>query len=384
MKNEIDNLFNDKNILFSEDDIQLSIASLQIALKAYFSTYHCLKGDFYNVCYYNDNLQNDIFKDIPKEDFLVEINNREYSEQYIKCILHFQHFAELVCKGFLYDESKYLIYPCKKEDHLLEKYINGNEDDIKNYVKYDQKKVNRTVSFELAIKRLVKLIDENKLKNHEQVKFIKDYESLLEKLVALRNSVWHRGLEIYNYDTLDTFVGKYILPFVDNVLKHPKYKTSLHLWKYKDTPYDKDPLILIIKHFKDEDYDRKKVALLKELCRATYNIPYWNDKMFWEINYAQSYAKLVEEKASIAAKGNYFSNSNGELKVLNCPVCNIKSLIIYEYVEPKYEYDENGMYPVDIEYSYPVEVKCECCSFGLYLNDIEDVSKYEIEGINYW
>ncbi|MDD1415214.1 hypothetical protein MEN41_11400 [Dolichospermum sp. ST_con] len=51
-------------------------------------------------------------------------------------------------------------------------------------------------------------------------------------------------------------------------------------------------------------------------------------------------------------------------------------MIIYEYVEPKYEYDENGM--------YPVEVKCECCSFGLYLNDIEDVSKYEIEGINYW
>ncbi|MDD1415213.1 hypothetical protein MEN41_11395 [Dolichospermum sp. ST_con] len=82
MKNEIDNLFNDKNILFSEDDIQLSIASLQIALKAYFSTYHCLKGDFYNVCYYNDNLQNDIFKDIPKEDFLVEIKNREYSVQY--------------------------------------------------------------------------------------------------------------------------------------------------------------------------------------------------------------------------------------------------------------------------------------------------------------
>ncbi|WP_168539191.1 hypothetical protein [Anabaena sp. UHCC 0253] len=228
------------------------------------------------------------------------------------------------------------------------------------------------------------MINKNKLKNHDQVKFIKNYESLLKKLVYLRNSVWHRGLEIYNYDTLDIFVGKYILPFVNNVLKHPKYKTSLHLWKYKDTPYDKDPLILILKHFKDEDYDRKKVALLKELCRATYNIPYWNNKMFWEINYAQNYAKLVEEQASIAAKGNYFPNSNGELKVLNCPVCNIKSLIIYEEVEFKYEYDENGMYPVDIEYSYPVEVKCECCSFELYRNDIEDVSKYEIEGINYW
>ena len=119
------------------------------------------------------------------------------------------------------------------------------------------------------------------------------------------------------------------------------------------------------------------------MCRATYNIPYWNKKLLWEFNYAQSHAKLVEEKASIAATGNYFSNSNGELKVVNCPVCNIKSLIIYECVEPEYEY--GGMYPVVVSIeSYPNQVKCECCSFELYFDDIEDVSKYGIEGINYW
>ncbi|TVP60197.1 MAG: hypothetical protein EA343_18150 [Nodularia sp. (in: Bacteria)] len=63
MKNEIDNLFKDKHIVFNEDDVKLSTTSLNIALKAYFDTYHCVKQNFHDICSYNDNPQHDDYEE---------------------------------------------------------------------------------------------------------------------------------------------------------------------------------------------------------------------------------------------------------------------------------------------------------------------------------
>ncbi|MEH2370085.1 hypothetical protein [Nostoc sp.] len=156
-------------------DIDLSLVSLRIALKAYFSTYKCFKGRLYNV------------KTFEKE-------TTSYHKEYVQCIFHFHHFAELVLISFL--------------------RIN-KEEIFKNNNKTDEK---HTIEFSLALKNLIKFI-KNKAEpvNYQQLKFVLDNEEMLRRLNYLRNEVYHQGLHILYYEKLDEFIGKDVLPFIVSV-----------------------------------------------------------------------------------------------------------------------------------------------------------------------
>ncbi|MEI6443334.1 MAG: hypothetical protein WCO29_09465 [Nostocales cyanobacterium ELA583] len=347
-------------------DIDLAVLSLRIALKAYFSTYQCFNGLLYQIIDEDD-------KDWPDElRYYNQKENLKYREAYAECIVHFHHFAELVCKNFLHNENPLLIRKFKNdkskninEKYTREKYI--NREDISEYIIHNKE----TVNFSEAVDRLVEFINAKSLKDYQQLLFLVDNQYMLKKLAVLRNQVWHRGLYILPYKDLDKFIGKYVLQFVVSVTQ---YLDNLHnLYMIHNTlNCGIDPITEIINHFTKDSYKIEKIAFLKELGRAAYNVPlywYWQDKN-----------KNAKEKETIEKTAIVISEDNDDSEICKCPVCGFNSLIIHKYVE--YELDEYGEY--ESESSYPIRVKCECCSFELH-NDISNASEYGIEGIrDYW
>jgi hypothetical protein len=344
----------------SERDIDLASISLKIALKAYFSTYHCYKGEM-------NRINSDFYKDLPDNlkycDVLGKLILVTYCEAYTECIIHFHHFAELVCKNFLRHDNPLLVdFPSNNQNTVLKYKIIKNELSLK-----DENNI-KTIGFLETLNALLQLIQAKDLKNDyykEQLSFMPDHKEMLEKLNALRNKVWHRGLYILNYEALDELVGMYILPFVDEVTKHENYRGYQDLWHHKKLDCGIDPITEIINHFekvkKGECFNIEKVAFLKELGRAAYN------------NYGK-HIEAIEKKALVISRNNYDS------AICKCPVCGVNSLIIYKYVD--YELDKDGEY--ESLSSWPTHVKCECCSFELH-DDIKNASEYGLEGIReYW
>ncbi|MBD2691204.1 hypothetical protein [Anabaena catenula] len=335
-------------------DIDLAFLSLRIALKAYFSTYQCFNGLLYQIIDEDD-------KDWPDElRYYNQKENLKYREAYAECIVHFHHFAELVCKNFLHNENPLLIRKFKNEKFTQEKYI--DREDISEYIIHNK----QTVNFSDAIDRLVKFINAKRLKNYQQLLFLVDNQYILKKLGDFRNQVWHRGLYILPYKDLDKFIGKYVLQFVVSVTQYLHNLHNLHTINTLNCGID--PITEIINHFRKDSYNIEKIAFLKELGRAAYNAP-----LYWYGQYKD--AKETMEKTAIV-----ISKENDDSEICKCPVCGFNSLIIHKCVE--YELDEYGEY--ESESSYPIRVKCECCSFELH-NDISNASEYGIEGIrDYW
>ncbi|HLP91283.1 MAG TPA: hypothetical protein VK184_22215 [Nostocaceae cyanobacterium] len=353
----------------SDKDIDLAFLSLKIALKAYFSTYHCHNG---LLNYYIDNKEYFKDDDLMYCDLLGKSILAKYCEAYTECIIHFHHFAELVCKNFLrHDNPLFVISPSDEKN--IEKNILLKYKIVKNQLSLKDENDMKTITFLDSLKALLSLIKAEEIKNdyYQKLSFIEKHEEMLKKLNTLRNIVWHRGLYILYYEALDKLVGKYILPFVDEVTKHEKYSVYENLWNHTKIDCGINPIKEIINHFKEGYHNMEKIALVKELGRAAYNIPscwYSQDKKEKE---------AIENKALAISKNSYDSEI---AEIDRCPVCGFNSLIIYKYVE--YEVDQNDV--VYSETPYCSRVKCECCSFELH-NDIRNASEYGIEGIrDYW
>ncbi|MEI6443799.1 MAG: hypothetical protein WCO29_11910 [Nostocales cyanobacterium ELA583] len=182
-----------------------------------------------------NRINSDYYKDLPdnlrySDDYGKSILVK-YSEAYTECIIHFHHFAELVCKNFLrHDNPLFVDYPSNDKNIVLKYKI------IKNELSLEDENNVKTTGFLETLKALLELIHEKSLKNNyynEQLFFLTDCKEMLETLNALRNKVWHRGLYILNYEALDELIGKYILPFVDKVTKHKTYSLCENLWKHE-------------------------------------------------------------------------------------------------------------------------------------------------------
>lgn len=346
--------------------IDLALISLKIALKAFFSTYQLLS---YNL--------NTIVNPPPEfnQESLDANHNDSYCEACTEVIVHFQHFAELVCKQLLRDIHPLLSDEPQKDKHvILYKLLHGIS------LNPDEGLTLRSIEFSEALERLHSLGKKNLIKNANANQFIINHFKTLAELNTLRNRVLHRGIFILRYPALDSFVGKYILPFVMDFMKLDDFSIYENLWKYKSLKCGIDPIVEIIKETAISNFNIKKIALLKELARAAYVNPLTDNK-------SEDILKkiLIHKNNKLKNRAERIARIEAEKKyseVGNCPVCGVDSLIIYN--DNDYEYDDYFQEEIKFAYNYTYEVVCECCTFNIN-GDLKNASDYGIKNIeDYW
>jgi hypothetical protein len=336
----------------------LAMVSLKIALKAYFTTYKSMQHSLH------------LFDESQKvhDQKTVDFNhNSEYWENCAEAVVHFQHFAELVCKDFLRSEHALLAIDASKKPIILHKLLK------KETVSEQELEGINTLEFGEALSRLCALIKEKRV-GVGQLDFILSGQTFLDKLNWLRNREWHRGAYILRYPALDRLVGEYVLPFVAEVTGLPEYANLSHFWKYKDLTCAIDPIDVIIESCKNAKLDLEKIALLKELGRAAYANPlYNNDPIGKFLNEAN------QHRAQHLAEGELNTGGGADLK--NCPVCGLKSLVVYD--DTVYEDDDPEVGMPNRGWRYTYKVECMCCSFEI--NDhLKNPSHYGLAVQDFW
>ncbi|MEC0301242.1 hypothetical protein [Peribacillus frigoritolerans] len=326
-----------------ENATNAAFASLRIALKNFFSTYHVSER-------YISIERNKI----QREDEERLAGYLSYQEKYLQTIFHFHHFMELLIK----DELR-LINPI-----LAVKLETNNGRFIMDLINkgIDSGKItNQTVEFMVAVKRLKSLANsENKLAD-----IVKKYDKILSDLNILRNRAWHRGTYVLLYSELDRFIGSNVLPCILDCIESSVYQGSEKYWKYKSPKINLDPITKIIQATSKESINYSEVAFYKAVGLAAYNIP-------WEFRTLGKYKRAAERKAeAILGSDGY--------EVLECFVCGEKSLVTYR--EDDWEYDDqyqpiNGWWRI-------YEVECEEC--GLKMDrSLGNPKEYGIEIPDLW
>ena len=238
----------------------------------------------------------------------------------------------------------------------------------------------RSIEFSVTIKRLDTLIKKKLLKNYSDLAFISEHKDTLTKLNNIRNRIWHRGVYVLRYSALDKFISGYVLPFVIEAIKHPSLASQQDAWRFKNLHADIDPISELVKEIKSTKPDIGKLALLKELGRSGYENPLKKSAhvsgslnsilMFFD----KKHIERAERIAKVEASQEHSS-------ITKCPVCGVKSLIIYkeiehDFVEGSSDFAESWM--------YTTMVKCECCSFNLE-GGIKNASEYGLTELeDYW
>ncbi|WP_225776352.1 hypothetical protein [Pseudomonas sp. Marseille-Q5115] len=230
----------------SEND--LALVSLRVALKSFFMTYAKFRGRIRSI---TDSTSD-------KQD-IVDAHSLSYAEAYAECIVHFQHFAELACKSFLRADHPLLSDVASAKVGVLHSLLH------KKKLTADEEIQVKSIEFSEAMSRLKLLVETGKLKGYKELEFISDHYNTLVELNNLRNRIWHRGIFILEYKALDIFIGRFVLPFVRDVINHPLYSGREIIWKYSNLSCGLDPLEEIIRHFSSEKYKLEKVAYLKRL-----------------------------------------------------------------------------------------------------------------------
>lgn len=364
MIRNLDALFNDGFNFDPKGDksIDLALISLRAGIKSYFSTYR--------------NFQQDLrrYANAKTVEAADDEHDNDYAELCTSCVVNFHHFAELVCKALLRNDHPLLSDIASGSPEIVHKLLHGDK------LTTDEETGVRSIEFSEALKRVTKLIETQKLKDYSSAQFIAKHSKFLTKLGNLRNRVLHRGLFIIRYSALDKIIGGHALLFAKEALEHPIYRDSRHLALNSRLTCGVDPLGSIVDHFTKEKYNIEKVAFLKELGRAAYENPLGyrgkpNEKIEKFIPRIHKPEQRRAEKMA-AALAQY-----GE-KVERCPVCGVKSLIVFEDME-SYPSEKDEEFEETIRFSTSVE--CMNCSFELYAPDVGNASDYGISGIpDFW
>lgn len=339
--------------------LDLALVSLQVALKAYFSTYQTFKGRMF---VFEKEDDSNVLKDVPSNYLL------EYCEAYAECIVHFQHFSELVIKNFLRQDHSLLADLSDNKVEVFHKLLHGNPLNDEDSLSL------KSVEFSEALSRILRLVKSTQIKNYEELKFILNHKSTLEELNKLRNRIWHRGLHILKYNALDSFVGGYILPFVKDVLEHPLYKGNAYFYIYKSLFCEVDPISEVIQESKKEYPNIKKLAFLKELGRASFINP------LTPVRKTSGVFKSIEEILNNDHKARAARIAKIEQKykiseIDTCPVCGVDSLNLYQDTDTIYDVDDNVQH-----YLYPMYVKCQNCTFNVE-PELSNASIYDLKSI---
>jgi len=331
-----------------------ALLSLRIALQAYFSTYksmwYCLHGVI-------DPMARTTKQDT---DYL---HSAEYCSLYGQAIVHFQHFAELVCKDFLRELNQLLPIVIEDDPLILLKLARGEEVRPEEYDKIN------TVEFRVALERVLGLLKAERL--DPSARIIADAEKFLRSLNVLRNRLLHRGTWVLRYEALDELVGAHLLPFVKKVTVLPKYAGHEPFWKYHDLKCGVDPMDAIADDWARGEYDVMKVAMLKELGRAAYEQPAWGDEFNALLETGER--RRGERLAAAELKARVGS------EVRECPVCGVNALVQYE----DYEVVTNAEgWPMPGP-RFPYRYQCASCSLEISY-DLNNPSNYGLPIPDLW
>ncbi|QQT22749.1 hypothetical protein [Staphylococcus equorum] len=239
------------------------------------------------------------------------------------------------------------------------------------------------MTFNKLLNRTCKVIE---LKPEVNFKFIKKFQNELKELNSLRNKIWHQGKVMLKYEAFDFLIGQYILPLVKECLEVSEYKEkyrSHKIWRFNKNSLEINPFEDIIEEFKNESPAIDKIAVLKELGRASYYSHY--GKGFGSI--IDSRNQSANQLAQAELENNLSTN-----EILKCPCCAANSLVTYTYTEitdiEEVEYeDENGNHRIEEfkdYYEYINKVKCANCGFQLNDKGIKNLKEYEFDVEDYW
>jgi hypothetical protein len=337
------------------------LLSLKIALKSYFATYQSMKYSLH-AFESNSNLEQD------EADFQ---HNYRYFEACTETIIHFQHFTELFVKEALRKVHPLLVIEASSKPLILYKLLKRrpiSSSELENV---------KTIEFSEAFERFISLLDTGNIKDRK-LQFVKSYKEPLDELNVLRNRMWHRGTFILRYPTLDEYIGKYILPFVKDIFAIPKYSRLIDLWRYNDLHCAIDPITEIINALQNNTYNIGKIALLKELGRAAYANPI----------HGSGFSKYFDDRIKARAKRIAEEEEKGAdvEKISICPVCGVESLVVYSETYTNADDLREGEVleePYKV-WRYTWQVKCMCCTFEIYDNDIDNPGTYGLPIEDYW
>ncbi len=317
------------------------LLSLKTALKSYFETLDSLGRGF----------GNPIRADLTDK---VDVSNK--TEFYVKSaetILHFHHFFELLIKDILRQKHSLLSNIASDNDVIFYKLLfneslpEGIEENLK------------TIEFDKTIKRFYKLLDEGVLDT--KYDFLNSHKDTFNKLNILRNRLWHRGLYLLDYEGVDFFVGRYILPIVQELAANTDFLKNEEIWKYQKPKCGIDPIDEIVSVIKD-DYQITVVGFIKEIGRASYENP---------LKYGHVHGLVDNQYFAIASSSAEFQSKHyKEQSIRECPVCGKHTLLI--------ENHENG----GPEFLVEIEARCTLCTFTVS-NRIQVPSKFN-DKIKIW
>ncbi|WP_421329645.1 hypothetical protein [Aeromonas veronii] len=349
--------------VIKDEDLGIAFSSLKIALKSYFSTYQCFKINL-----------NIVSQDNTDQDVVDYHHNNRYCELCTETLIHFQHFFELACKKILKDEHPLLSDVALTKPVVLHKLLNNQE------LSGEETNSLRSIEFSEAILRLDELIKHNQMSNCANLQFIRDKKETLIQINALRNRVWHRGVYVLRYQSLDKFICGYVLPLLNDFLQLNEFKGNDCLWKYKALDCKLDPITELVAAYSSKTFDIKKVAFIKELGRAAYSNPLWNRSASTKKT-IDGFSKFFDRKhIDRAMRISKAEASQDFASVLSCPVCGVKSLVLYTETDVEYGNEEEEY----SGYAYTDRVVCECCQLTLY-SGFDNAIKYGFSNIDdFW
>ena len=330
MLRKLDNLVQDTYSLHeaSRNLTGFAVLSLRVAVEALCSTYHAMRGRLH------------VLKQTDEVECRDDLHGTRYHEAFAECVIHFQHFAELVIKDFLRAEHPLLADDTSKHHVLFHKLLKGEPP-----TRDEDRKI-QSVEFSEASDRLYQLIEAKRI--DPRIHFLAEHRTTLSKLTTLRNRLLHRGTVVMRYQAADEFFGGYVLPFVLRVVELDEYKKLGGFWRPKPLDCEID-LLAEIAACCTGNYDLKKVAYLKELGRAAFANPIAPDPFYelLEPPFRRDTEKLVAD----------YKEHGSE--VHRCPVCGIEAEIVsYDSEE---DIDEKGN-PF-IRSTFPYSVRCLNCTF---------------------
>ncbi|MGD6768464.1 hypothetical protein [Mammaliicoccus lentus] len=354
------------------DNNDVVLNSLNIGLKSYFSSYKSIRENFDKRTYSYSHKQ-------------------DYYENFSETILHFHHFFELILKDLLRKEEELLPLDITCDSYkiteLIKKIPLSNDERmefIQEITSSKKKKKNfNTLTFYKLLNRTCKVIE---LKPEVKFKFLAKHRSEFDYLNYLRNKIWHQGKVMLKYEAFDFLIGQYILPLVKECLEVSEYKEkyrSHKIWRFNKNSLEINPFEDIIEEFKNESPAIDKIAVLKELGRASYYS-----------HYGKGFGSIIDSRnqsANQLAQAE-LENSLSTNEILKCPCCAANSLVTYTHTEitdiEEVEYeDENANRRIEESidcYEYISKVKCANCTFQLNDKDIKNLKEYGFNVEDYW
>lgn len=349
---------------YKNHDLDIALISLVIGFEAYYSTYQSVKR-FLNVVETrpNNTWDDDGFNGTDEKFFDgIHILNyakaeTNFTKAYIKTIFHFHHFIEISIKEILRQEHELLASVAGRKHAILHKLLKGDK------VTVDERGSLNSLASREATERITELINEQRIKNHENMKFIVEAK-FLKEIDELRNRLAHRGTFMLRYTDLDIFVGKNIFPFILKLLDLPIYKGNKLQWQPKQLYCQIDPIQKIINECGVSKPNFSKIAFLKEMGRAAYKNPLLPKQKMRQDNRKE----VMEERAK-----KELDIDNNVADVIECPVCSANTLVRYWDINPNDETQEIST------------LSCICCSFKIdsELNKI-NLKGFDIKSLWQW